>query len=274
MRFHSGVVALVLVALAPLACAPSVRAPLPTLAEQDASFRPFAATRVGDVDLERFLRQRTGPLFCGADVRPVTATAGEVVVQLDFDYGGSAVVLSADGYLLTAAHCIHERPGIGIVAAEGFRVLPARVVWKGAYPAVEDLDLALIHVDATLRHAFAWAGEPEIAPDTPLVAAGYLYAKGEGDLHLTVAGGKALAAPRDSVIAGDEPRVAVIEHSVPVTRGDSGGALATLEGRLVGINVCVATSPDGARTNIALRPDPAWIAARIEQDRREHPTGR
>ncbi|HVY61952.1 MAG TPA: hypothetical protein VHF22_09885 [Planctomycetota bacterium] len=30
----------------------------------------------------------------------------------------------------------------------------------------------------------------------------------------------------------------------------------------------------GERTSLALRPDPAWIAARIEEDRRAHPAGR
>ena len=71
-----------------------------------------------------------------------------------------------------------------------------------------------------------------------------------------------------------DPKTIEVFHSAPLRPGDSGGPLVSLKGELIGINTdafWLLLGFDPAR-GLAVHPDPAWIARRIQEDRLKHPT--
>ncbi|MGW4248545.1 S1C family serine protease, partial [Nocardia sp. NPDC004722] len=146
--------------------------------------------------------------------------------------GGSAVVFTDDGFLLTNAHVVGESSGGTVVFADGLEakfdvvgvdplsdlaVLRAR---GGAPPAVElgDADRLVV-------------GQLVVAVGSPLGLAG------------SVTAGVVSALGR-SVPVGNRRTARVIEDVIQtdaaLNPGNSGGALADSAGRVVGINTAVA----------------------------------
>jgi S1-C subfamily serine protease len=134
--------------------------------------------------------------------------------------GGSAVVLSADGFMLTCAH---------VVGADDARGRAAFT--DGSDPAFEVVgrdpltDLALIRADALgLVPAVVAIGNPHGLGGT--VTAGVVSALGRS---LPARSGRAQRSIPD-----------VIQTDAALNPGNSGGALADSRGRVVGINTALA----------------------------------
>jgi S1-C subfamily serine protease len=242
---------------------------LPSRDDKRVSFAPYEATRVAGEPLAGFLRARVCPLL--GEARIVTRTAaGRVTVESNG--AGSAVPIALDGYLLTAAHCLAGPTASALLQVDdGPRVMPLRVVWRGAWEDDADLDLAIVRVDgARFGAAWRWSEPGAVVEGTPLVAAGFSFL-GEDEFRATLAAGHALAPLEGTgARAAGLPTVARLVHDIPVTFGDSGGPVATRDGRLVGLDVRAAPVVGPGFRGIALRPDPAWIEARIAEDRRAH----
>lgn len=189
-------------------------------------------------------------VVCGADAH------GEAIPEI-----GSAVALSADGYFLTAAHCVDSgRTLIVCQDATGMvREIVGEVIWSGANEN-PSIDLALVYAPSLSPIVFAWSSVAEPPEGTPILCAG------AGSKSLRVAAGAVTGSRR--VPAGDGPAVTVISVRVPLVPGDSGGPAMCEDGTLLGI--CVSAElPDPDPTGTLLRPDAAWIAARIARDRAE-----
>lgn len=162
--------------------------------------------------------------------------------------GGSGVVISADGLMLTNHHVIDEDYGRGRldlrVRVDG-RMRPARVL--GTDPAG---DIALLRIDASgepLPHvefgdsSALVIGQQVLALGNPFGAAGPI-----GDPTATI--GVISALNRFNGGYND-----AIQTDAPVNPGNSGGPLLTLDGRLVGINGQIQTRHGGrANTGIGL----------------------
>jgi S1-C subfamily serine protease len=247
----------------------------PTLAEREASFEPFEGRTVGAETLRRFMHARTALLITGLDDDEQPLRRLDGVGQVRF---GAAAALTSDGYFLTVAHCVRQNEPVWLgVPIRGdvpsgihWGVVRARVVWSGD-PAV--VDLALLKAPATDSGAFAWADPRTVHPGSNLATVGF-----GGTDHGTaetwridvIAGHALEAVSSPSRPAADGPSIATIDYEGPIWRGDSGGALTTLAGDLLGVNDCIVVTAF-SRHNVALRPDPGWIAAAIDRDRRAHP---
>jgi len=141
---------------------------------------------------------------------------------------GSAVVFTGDGFLLTNAHVVGQANG-GTAAFSDGTSLPFRVV--GADPLS---DLAVLRADGETP-APAELGEADrlvvgqlvVAVGNPLGLAGSVTA------GVVSALGRSLPA-RGQVIED------VIQTDAALNPGNSGGALADAEARVVGINTAVA----------------------------------
>ena len=172
--------------------------------------------------------------------------------------GATAAPISADGYMLTAAHVLGETPIF--VQLPGSNVAhDLRVVWNG-FDEVDEFDLALIHVTT---HSTKWF---EFAPDAALGDGLRVVSAGVSVPKLVFASGSLTEAftPGDGIAS-------IVRHSTPLRNGDSGGPLITLDGKLVAINYGSLNLPLGGQlVSKAMRPNLAWLNEIIERDRRNH----
>jgi serine protease Do len=151
----------------------------------------------------------------------------------ELDGGGSGVVITPDGYMLTSAHVVSSSaPSVSASFADG-RELRARVV--GADPLS---DLALLRADESDLVAAELGDAERLRVGQLVVAIGNPY----GFTSSVTAGvvshvGRSL--PTRSRAAG---RIVenVIQTDAALNPGNSGGALADGRGRVVGINTAVA----------------------------------
>jgi S1-C subfamily serine protease len=148
------------------------------------------------------------------------------------DGTGSGVVFAPDGYILTSAHVVRSA-GAGVAAFTDGSDVPFEVA--GCDPLS---DLAVLRVDAG-RLAAADLGDADrlrvgqlvVAVGSPLGFAG------------SVTAGVISAVGRSLVTReGSASRIVenVIQTDAALNPGNSGGALATSDGRVVGINTALA----------------------------------
>ena len=246
----------------------------PTDMQRTQSFQPLSQARVGDESLETFLRQRTAAII-GGSLAVTEAQANGQTIAIRFKAepdkllrGPSrAIAIDSRGYFLTAAHCL-EDPFNYLVYSDGTsaRIAALRIVAK-----IKDekthLDFAIIHVDATVPYIFAWSGAAKDLQGNSAAAVGgaSLYAISDSlayDAPMCMAG--RIISTTDAANGA-----VLIAHNVPIRFGDSGGPLATADGRLLGINIFGHLSWTGTMTNYAIRPDPAWITQTIAKDLQE-----
>jgi serine protease Do len=136
---------------------------------------------------------------------------------------GSGVVIGKDR-ILTNAHNL-RRDEVNVTFSDG-STEPGKVVGVDA-----DLDLAVIEAQTNGRPALEWGDGEAPAIGTPLVA---LANPGGRGLRVTLgfvsSGPRSFRGPRGRQVPG------AIEHTAALPRGSSGGPLADLEGKLLGIN--------------------------------------
>jgi S1-C subfamily serine protease len=171
---------------------------------------------------------------------------------------GSAVVITNDGFLLTNAHVVGRAEAGRVAFADGTTV-PFRVV--GSDPLS---DLAVIRADgatpapAELGEASQLrVGQLVVAVGNPLGLAGTVTA------GVVSALGRSLPT-RD----GDNVRIVddVIQTDAALNPGNSGGALVTASGTVVGINTAVAGV--GVGLAIPINGITRWIIASLMSDGR------
>jgi hypothetical protein len=241
---------------------------------RDASFKPYKDCSVGSMNLRRHLLLRSAILF-RSDHLNMTEQSNETNASTCSITGtnnwcGTAAAIDHRGYFLTAAHCLEKGHfWLAFLNGNQMQVLPARVVWKGNGSKTQP-DLAVLHVALTLTNVFDWSDA--CAPGDKVVAVGTsmeIPQTSKPMLKTQCMGGKALRTQDDPKTI---PTSTLVSHDVPVRPGDSGGPLAALDGRLIGINIEVelgfqykhlSFEPEHA---VAVRPDLEWLHKTIEQD--------
>jgi serine protease Do len=159
--------------------------------------------------------------------------------------GGSGVILSADGYIVTNAHVVSGAtriqvqlssngapPGRSIVRPPG-RIFQARLVGLDA-----ETDLALLKVDTEALHFLELADSDIVRQGQLVVAVG-----SPSGLESSMSMGVISAVARQ---LQPDDRVVYLQTDAPINPGNSGGALVDIEGRLVGINTMILTQSGGS----------------------------
>lgn len=166
--------------------------------------------------------------------------------------GGSGVIFTADGDILTNRHVVGDASRIDVQLRDG-RTLPAQLVGVD-----EATDLAVIHIDATgltparfARSEQARVGQWVVAVGSPFgldytVTAGVLSAKGRGGL-------------------GANEIEDYLQTDASINPGNSGGPLVDLDGAVLGINTMII----GRGTGIGFAI-PSDIAGHVARQLREH----
>ena len=147
---------------------------------------------------------------------------------------GSGVVVSPEGYILTANHVVEGADTVKVAFSEGDKEYDAKVI--GTDPPT---DVAVLKIDAKKNlTAITLADSDKLEVGDMVLAIGNPFAVGQ-----TVTLGIISALQRGGFgISGYED---FIQTDAAINPGNSGGALVDVEGRLVGINTAILSRSGG-----------------------------
>ncbi len=147
---------------------------------------------------------------------------------------GSGVIVTSDGYILTANHVVQGAQSVKVALANGEKEYDAKVV--GTDPPT---DVAVLRIDAKKPlPAMTLADSDKLEVGDLVLAIGNPFAVGQ-----TVTMGIISALGRGGLGMGGYEDF--IQTDAAINPGNSGGALVDAEGRLVGINTMIVSRSGG-----------------------------
>src|SRR5437762_1814706 len=168
---------------------------------------------------------------------------------------GSGVIVSADGYILTANHVVSGAEEIMVGLGTDLRKYKAKKV--GTDPGT---DVALLKIEEKTLPAIAFADSEKARAGDIVLAIGNPFG-----LRQTVTMGIISAVGRGGMGIVDYENF--IQTDAAINMGNSGGALVDSEGRLLGINTAIFTRTGGSQgVGFAI---PANLARDVMQSLRE-----
>ena len=174
---------------------------------------------------------------------------------------GSGVIISDDGYIITNNHVVSDASG-GVadeitVTMSNKKVYKARVIGKDA-----STDLAVLKIDGKGFPFLLYGNSDNVKLGQWVLAIGYPLT-----LETTVTAGIVSAKGRSIGInarQSQSPIESFIQTDAAVNQGNSGGALVTTDGKLVGINSAIL-APSGTYAGYSFAI-PVNIAKKIVND--------
>lgn len=172
--------------------------------------------------------------------------------------GGSGVIISSDGYIVTNHHVVNDATKIRVIF-EDQTSYDATLV--GTDPSTE---VALIKIDAQDLTAIPFGNSDALRLGEWVLAIGSPYS-----LQNTVTAGIVSAKGRSLGAIEEANRIEMfIQTDAAVNPGNSGGALVNAAGELIGINTLI-TSPTGSYIGYSFAV-PSSIVMKIASDFKEH----
>ncbi len=172
--------------------------------------------------------------------------------------GGSGVIISEDGYIVTNNHVVENASELIVTLHDG-SIHKATTV--GTDPAT---DIALIKIEAKGLKTLPFGNSDELKLGEWVLAIGNPYG-----LTSTVTAGIVSAKGRSlGVIPSQMGVESFIQTDAAVNAGNSGGALVTVDGQLVGINT-VILSPTQSYAGYSFAV-PSTIVRKVVTDLREY----
>ena len=145
--------------------------------------------------------------------------------------GGSGVIISADGYIVTNNHVVDEATRLRVKLSDG-RTFDAKVI--GTDPTT---DVALVKIEAEDLPTLPFGSSDSLRLGEWVLAIGSPY-----NLQSTITAGIVSAKARQLDVIPSEFRIeSFIQTDAAVNPGNSGGALVNTRGELVGINTVIKT---------------------------------
>ena len=146
--------------------------------------------------------------------------------------GGSGVIISSDGYIVTNNHVVEDATRLRVKLNDG-KVFDAKII--GTDPTT---DIALIKIDGENLPALPFGSSEDLRLGEWVLAIGSPF-----DLQSTITAGIVSAKARRLDVIPSELRIeSFIQTDAVVNPGNSGGALVNTHGELVGINTVIKSS--------------------------------
>jgi serine protease Do len=163
-------------------------------------------------------------------------------IQPEQRASGSGVIISDDGYIITNNHVVSDGSGNGIaeeitVTLSNKKVYKAKVIGKDP-----SSDIAVLKIDGTGLPYLIYGNSDNLKLGQWVLAVGYPLT-----LETTVTAGIVSAKGRSIGINARQSQTPIesfIQTDAAVNQGNSGGALVTTDGQLVGINSAIL-APSG-----------------------------
>ena len=146
---------------------------------------------------------------------------------------GSGVIVSADGYILTANHVVADADEVKVSIADNKKEYTAKIVGKD-----RATDVAVLKIQANNLPAVTLADSDQLEIGDVVLALGNPFGIGQ-----TVTMGIVSATGRSGL--GFNGYEDFIQTDAAINPGNSGGALVDAEGRLVGINTAIISRSGG-----------------------------
>lgn len=177
--------------------------------------------------------------------------------------GGTGFIVSEDGYIITNRHVVDtENADYSIVTNEG-DTYQVDVVAKDTA-----LDIAVLKIeteDNTIFPYLSFGDSNTIRLGTSVIAIGNALAEFPNSVSLGIISGLSRNIVASSGYGQSEALEGVIQTDAAISRGNSGGPLLTLDGKVIGVNVAVAGS--GENIGFAL---PIQSVRAVYESVREH----
>jgi len=148
--------------------------------------------------------------------------------------GGSGVILTPDGYLLTNQHVVQGAARVEVTLIDGGSV--------GASLIAEDAstDLAVLQAHAAGLPAAGLQASERLRVGQLVVAIGNPFGfEATVSAGVLSAHGRTLRASDGRLIEG------IVQHTAPLNPGNSGGPLVDARGRVIGINTAIIAAAQG-----------------------------
>ena len=149
--------------------------------------------------------------------------------------GGSGIVISPDGYIVTNDHVVKDAVDIRVTLNDR-RVLPAKLVGEDSLT-----DLAVLKVNGANMASAPWGDSTSLHPGQTVLAFGNPFG-----FRFTVTRGIVSGLNRTNPYSDDPHKPgAFIQTDAAINPGNSGGPLVNARGEVVGINTFLI-SPSGS----------------------------
>ena len=163
---------------------------------------------------------------------------------------GSGVIISPDGYILTANHVVEGAVEIEVFVAGNKKPFTAKII--GTDPPT---DIAVLKIDAKDLPAITLGDSGQLEVGDVVMAIGDPFGIGQ-----TVTTGIVSALGRSGIPDFNQYQN-FIQTDAAINEGNSGGALVDAEGRLVGINTAIISEGGGNNgIGFAVPVNMAWHA--------------
>ena len=146
---------------------------------------------------------------------------------------GSGVIVSPDGYILTANHVVADADEVKVSIADNKKEYTAKIIGKD-----RATDVAVLKISANNLPAVTLADSDQLQIGDVVLALGNPFGIGQ-----TVTMGIVSATGRSGL--GFNGYEDFIQTDAAINPGNSGGALVDAEGRLVGINTAIISRSGG-----------------------------